>query len=180
MKYFLRLVLIILVIFCCIGLFKKVYADTIIGYARVIDGDTLEINDKKIRLLCIDTPESNYRGKTQYCLDNETDCGKLAKEGLQRMVGSSIIRCDYNKTDVYGRILGMCQKYVFYNEHLYWNTFNYKLIEEGYAWYYAGGKECKPFKALFETAKKEGYGLFNDDLGGFKEPKLWRKTKTND
>ena len=29
-------------------------------------------------------------------------------------------------------------------------------------------------------AKKEGYGLFNEEFGGFKEPKLWRKTRTND
>ena len=42
----------------------NVYAETIHGKARVIDGDTIEINDEKIRLLCIDTPESNYRGKT--------------------------------------------------------------------------------------------------------------------
>ena len=57
-----------------------VLAETIKGKAKVIDGDTIEINNERIRLQCIDTPESNYRGKIQYCLDNETDCGFLAKK----------------------------------------------------------------------------------------------------
>ena len=80
----------IIIVLLIIFTFDFAKAETIKGKARVIDGDTIEVNSEKIRLLCIDTPESNYHGKTQYCLDNETDCGKLAKEGLQRMVGSSI------------------------------------------------------------------------------------------
>ena len=62
----------------------------------------------------------------------------------------------------------------------HWESFNYRLIEQGFAWYYNGGKECKNYKPLFETAQKEGYGLFDSEIGGFKEPKLWRKTRSND
>ncbi|MBR2247667.1 MAG: thermonuclease family protein [Bacilli bacterium] len=154
--------------------------ESIYGTPRVIDGDTIEIKGEKIRLICVDTPESNYRKKTQYCLDNETDCGLLAKQALQNMIGTHDVWCEYEKRDVYGRILGVCQEYNFFYKYPYWSTFNYALVEQGYAWYYNGGKECKPYKAIFEEAKKEGYGLFNEEFGGFKEPKLWRKTRSND
>lgn len=157
----------------------NVYAKTIIGKARVIDGDTIEINNEKIRLQCIDTPESNYRGKTQYCLDNETDCGFLAKQILYKTIHNKKVICEYSKRDVYGRILGMCQEYRWNIEWDYEGTLNYRLVTEGYAWWYNGGKECKPFKEAMEEAQKCGEGLWWDGFGGFKEPKLWRKTRSN-
>ena len=160
--------------------FNAVRAETIKGKARVIDGDTIEVNGEKIRLLCIDTPESSYRGKTQYCLDNETDCGDLAKKALKEMIGKNEVWCEYEKRDMYGRILGVCQEYSYWNTYPYWGTYNYNLIYDGYAWFYAGGKECKPYKEAFEEAVKEGRGLFDEDIGGFKEPKLWRKKRSND
>ena len=36
------------------------------------------------------------------------------------------------------------------------------------------------YKSVFDVARVQGYGLFNSELGGFKEPKLWRKTRSND
>ena len=158
----------------------SVQAETIRGKARVIDGDTIEINGEKIRLLCIDTPESNYRNKTQYCLDNETDCGLLAKKALKQFINKKEVWCEYEKRDIYGRILGMCQEYSYWNTYPYWGTYNYEMIYNGYAWFYTGGKECEEFKQAFENAKEKGRGLFNEELGGFKEPKAWRKKKSND
>ena len=169
----------IIALFICL-LMGIARAETIRGKARVIDGDTIEINDKKIRLLCIDTPESKYKGKTQYCLDNETDCGDLAKKELKRLIDRKEVWCEYDKIDMYGRILGMCQEYSYWNTYAYWGTYNYLMIRYGYAWYYPGGKECKPFKEAFEIAQRENLGLFDEDLGGFKDPKAWRKTRSND
>ena len=59
---------ILILLFISIVFASYCYADTmtIRGKARVIDGDTIEVNGEKIRLLCIDTPESKYKGKTQY------------------------------------------------------------------------------------------------------------------
>lgn len=163
-------------------LLNNAYAqESIYGTPRVVDGDTIEIKGEKIRLMCVDTPESNYRGKTQYCLDNETDCGLLAKQALQKMIGTHDVWCNYSKRDVYGRILGICKQYRFIDGN--WSvreTYNYMLLEQGYAWFYKGGKECKKYEEAFLDAKKEGYGLFDSEIGGFKEPKLWRKTRSND
>ena len=173
---------ILILLFISIVFASYCYAETmtIKGKARVIDGDTIEINGEKIRLACIDTPESNYRGKAQYCLDNETDCGMLAKKALWEAVRNKTVICEYTKRDVYGRILGFCQEYFWNYYYNYEGTYNYRLVENGYAWYYDGGKECKPYKKAFENAEKLGLGLFHDAIGGFKEPKLWRKTRSND
>ena len=95
------------------------------------------------------------------------------------LVKTSYICCSWLKTDRYGRYLGWCdggiEKVIPFNESI-----NYELITGGYAWFYDGGKECGAFKTGFMEAQKEGRGLFNQDLGGFKEPRLWRKTKNND
>ena len=173
---------ILILLFISIVFASYCYADTmtIRGKARVIDGDTIEVNGEKIRLLCIDTPESKYKGKTQYCLDNETDCGDLAKKALKQLIDKKEVWCEYEKKDMYGRILGMCQEYSYLNTYPYWGTYNYGMIYAGYAWYYPGGKECKPFKEAFEKAQEEQRGLFDEDIGGFKEPKLWRKKRSND
>ena len=169
------LIIVLLIIFT----FDFTKAETIKGKARVIDGDTIEVSGEKIRLLCIDTPESNHRGKTQYCLDNETDCGLLAKQALYKSADGKEVICEYKKRDIYGRILGFCQEYHWNYTYDYEGTYNYQMISNGYAWYYAGGKECKPYKEAFEESQKNNLGLFEDNLGGFKEPKLWRKTRSN-
>lgn len=179
-----KIIGILILLFISISFASFCYASNYIsGRAYVIDGDTISINGEKIRLKCVDTPESNYRRKTQYCLDNETDCGLLAKQALKFMIKDDrrFVTCEYEKRDMYGRILGLCGKFTTKKEKLDpTQTYNYKLISEGYSWYYNGGKECKIFKPVFETSVKNKIGLFNDELGGFKEPKLWRKTRSND
>lgn len=147
---------------------------TLQGSAKIIDGDTLYVDNEKVRLMCIDTPEDfKYRTKIfQKCLKKNINCGKLATDYLKSIVGDNIVKCNIYKKDIYGRYLGEC----FIDKM----SINQALVEQGYAWYYNGGKECKNYKPLFEKAKKEGYGLFNEEIGGFKEPKLWRKTRSND
>ena len=51
---------------------------------RVVDGDTIELNDEKIRFGGIDAPETNFWGQKQACYLNEVEvfCGELSKEKL--------------------------------------------------------------------------------------------------
>jgi len=55
-------------IFFLIFLFNNnlIYAETIIGIVTVIDGDTIHIDNNKIRLHVIDAPE-----RKQTCLDGD-------------------------------------------------------------------------------------------------------------
>ena len=53
----------------------------ILGNAKITDGDTIVINDVRIRFTGSDAPESYFFGKTQTCLDaegQEWECGKAA------------------------------------------------------------------------------------------------------
>ena len=72
---------------------KKILGIVVLGYlffnttfaankVYVIDGDTIKLNGIKIRFSGIDAPESNYKGKEQTCLINDSvvRCGKLSKE----------------------------------------------------------------------------------------------------
>lgn len=155
------------------------YADYISGIPKIIDGDTIKVDDQVIRLICIDTPESKYRGRAQYCLDNETNCGEIATTALIDMikedtnkVGANQVKCYYEKRDMYNRILGECYQFDGRNESMY--SINYKLINEGYAFYYPC-KEHKTWKNLEEYNQLVGKGIFNKDYGGILNPKQWRK-----
>ena len=50
------------------------------GKALITDGDTVKINNKKIRFSGVDAPESYFFGKKQICILNKVDifCGILS------------------------------------------------------------------------------------------------------
>ena len=56
----------------------------IIGKPRVVDGDTIHINQTKIRLHGIDAPEMKQTCRTSE--GKEQLCGQLAKQALERLV----------------------------------------------------------------------------------------------
>lgn len=161
-KYFFMILFSILII-------TPGFSNTIIeGKADIIDGDTLIINNHKIRLLCIDTPESNYYNKYQKCNDNKTNCGELAKLKLQALIDNNITKCTIYNKDFYGRDLGICK-----NIHGKF-SYNERLLKSGYAYYYPCTQHPE-WKDLNLNAKKNKLGLFNEELKGFINPKIWRK-----
>ena len=68
---------------------------TITGKPKVTDGDTIKINNKKIRFSGIDAPESYFFGKKQLCILNNIKilCGNLSKEKLVEKIGNQIVNC---------------------------------------------------------------------------------------
>ena len=78
----------------------------ITGKARVIDGDTLEIDGKRIRLHGIDAPESK-----QICyLDGRRwQCGKDAGLILSDLISRQPVTCQERDQDRYGRIVAVCR-----------------------------------------------------------------------
>jgi hypothetical protein len=75
----------------------------LVGVASVIDGDTIEIHGRRVRLHGIDAPES-----AQTCLDGrgrEWRCGQQAALVLQELLGRRTVACYQRDIDRYGRFV---------------------------------------------------------------------------
>ena len=81
------------------------FSKTIIGNARVIDGDTININNNKIRLHGIDAPETK-----QTCKLDSVDwfCGKQSTEELKKIINNQSVECTVNDIDIYNRYVAIC------------------------------------------------------------------------
>ena len=64
----------------------------ITGKPRIIDGDTLQISNTKIRLHGIDAPEMRQTCTTSK--GEEQLCGVLAKQALERLVRGQDVTCN--------------------------------------------------------------------------------------
>ncbi|WP_085027697.1 thermonuclease family protein [Ensifer aridi] len=82
-------------------------SEALIGYAFVIDGDTIEIAGERIQLNGVDAPEA-----WQVCLgETGTDyrCGKESASALDTFLSASRpTRCEFVARDRYGRFVGTC------------------------------------------------------------------------
>jgi len=133
----------------------------VVGPARIIDGDTLEITGAKIRLHGIDAPESK-----QNCLANGKAylCGQKASVALTELIGSSSVRCEEKDQDRYGRVVAVC----FVGQV----NLNASLVSQG--WALAYHRYSKDFIDNEAAAKNNRRGLW---AGTFTPPWNWRRGK---
>lgn len=76
------------------------------GRVSVIDGDTLDLHGRRIRLLGIDAPESS-----QLCTDpsgRRWRCGATAANRLSDFIAARPVTCRVSNTDRYGRSVARC------------------------------------------------------------------------
>ena len=83
-------------------------ADSVIfqGRASVIDGDTIAVGSRYVRLHGIDAPETD-----QVCLDARGErwtCGIAAREHLYSHIAGRAVTCTPHGEDRYGRTLATC------------------------------------------------------------------------
>ena len=99
-----------------------IFAKTINGKPRIIDGDTIHIKSNKIRLHGIDAPETK-----QTCeIDNEDwDCGKQSTKELKNLINNQKVECITNDIDRYNRYVAIC----YVNEI----NINQWLVKNGWA-----------------------------------------------
>ena len=137
---------------------------------KVIDGDTISINNVSIRFSGIDAPESYYRGKTQKCVKENTivECGRLSKEYLIKIIGNKKVKCKIEKKpDQYNRKLGEC----FVNN----KSLSSLMVRGGYAFDYPKYSKKKYSKDQ-EFAKSNKLGLWSME---FEFPWIFRKNTKN-
>ena len=78
----------------------------IAGLGHVIDGDTLEVGQTRIRLEGIDAPEMAQTCQT--ATGESWDCGRKAAALLRTLAGQRDLACDRTGIDKYGRTLTVC------------------------------------------------------------------------
>lgn len=81
--------------------------ESISGYAKVVDGDSLEIGQTRIRLHAIDAFEGRQTCRRDCA---EWNCGAEAAALLRRLVGSGEITCEQTDIDSYDRTVAICRK----------------------------------------------------------------------
>ncbi|MBN8251095.1 thermonuclease family protein [Priestia flexa] len=129
--------------------------------ARVVDGDTLELNDgRKVRLIGVNTPESTTRTE---------EYGKEAsKYTTEQLEGKKVwIQKDISETDRYSRYLRIVWTQVPKNdmaeEEIRNKMFNAQLVLNGYAepsTYPPDVKYSQYFKDFAMEARDENKGLW--------------------
>ena len=134
---------------------------------KVVDGDTIHLDGKKIRFSGIDTPESYYRGKRQQCTFEKVKvfCGYLSKLVLIEKIGNNEVTClNEDKPDQYNRVLAEC----FVNDE----SLSKYLVRSGFAFAYR--KYSKKFVEDEEYAKANKLGLWQTE---FEFPWDFRKSQ---
>lgn len=135
-------------IFLCALLALPAAAEVVQGPARVIDGDTLAIGARTIRLFGIDAPEAGQFCKTG--AGESWPCGKAATARLAALVARGALRCAGEDEDRYGRLLAVC--------HGQGREVNATLVAEGLAEAYR--KYSLDYVAEEEAAKRARRGLW--------------------
>ena len=134
-------------------------AQSIIGKAKIIDGDTIHIGKNKIRLHGIDAPEWN-----QSCsLSNKVwECGKKSTLMLQELIANQTVDCEISGIDKYKRYIAVC----FSNEV----NLNKKMVQDG--WAIAYRYYSKDYIKEEELARRNKVVIWT---GKFLEPYQFRK-----
>ena len=146
---------------------KEIYSEN--KKLEVIDGDTIKINNFKIRLHGIDAPEMG-----QICLDKQKkpyDCGLSSKKFLKKFIGKREVVCVYNSLDRYQRILGTCyifSKYTDGRDTI--NNMNALMVGFGHAVAYT--KYSTKYFKNEKIPRKARRGIWQ---GEFDMPWDWRK-----
>jgi endonuclease YncB( thermonuclease family) len=136
-------------------------AQTLVGTASVIDGDTIEIHDQRIRLHGIDAPE----GKQRCALDGQPwRCGTDSARALDDLIGGKSVDCEQQDIDRYGRIVATCAVGEI--------DVNAWLVHEG--WAVAYREYSHAYDGDEDEARVAKRGLW---AGEFDMPWDWRKAQ---
>ena len=94
-------------------------AEEISGIPKVVDGDTVHIDNYKFRLEGIDAPEMRQQCKkeffkisflTGFTFYKDYSCGRISKEKLTTKINTSEIKCISSSKDRYKRYIATCFK----------------------------------------------------------------------
>lgn len=132
------------------------------GKVFVIDGDSLKVGGKEVRLFGIDAPEYS-----QTCLDLQNEeyaCGLISVDFTRKLASGKNAECVYAEKDKYDRYLGKC--------FVDGVSINEELIKNGMAVIYNFTESDEAMDKFEAEAKKKKLGIWR---GAFQLPKDYRK-----
>ena len=136
---------------------------TILGKAKIIDGDTIHIKSNKIRLHGIDAPETKQTCK----IDNQDwYCGKQSTKELKNLINNQKVECNVNDVDRYNRYVAIC----FVNEI----NINQWMVKNG--WAIAYRYYSKDYIVEEKYANDNKLGIWKSE---FIEPYAYRRQNKN-
>ena len=162
---FIRIIIIFLV------MLSNSIAEEISGIPKVVDGDTIHINNYKFRLEGIDAPEMRQQCKKEsfkisffigFTFYKDYSCGRVSKEKLITKIDTTEIKCISSSKDRYKRYIATCYKGK--------TNLNQWMVRNGFAIAYR--RYSKTYVSDEEFAKENKLGLWK---GKFMEPEKWRK-----
>lgn len=151
-----RIALIFGALFLCL----QSHAEELTGRVRVIDGDTIEIRGKRIRLEGIDAPE--LRQECERANGRRYARGREATTKLRRHIAGRELRCVPSGRDRYGRALATC--------FLGKTDLNAWMVKHGQAM--AHRRYSREYIGEETSAKLTRRGIWE---GRFMEPWRWRR-----
>ena len=163
-----KISLILIIIFFFI---RTLNSAEIYGIPKIIDGDTVHINTKKIRLEGIDAPEIKQQCKKPflkisaiigYQFNKNYSCGIMVKKKLVEKINNSKVKCIATSKDRYKRFIATC-----YKDNINLNKW---MVRNGYAVAYK--RYSKDYVRDEEYAKENKLGVWE---GSFTMPEKWRK-----
>ena len=138
------------------------------GFAKVVDGDTIKINSKKIRLYGIDAPEKKQKCKKIYLtisfmsFTKDYMCGEVSTQKLIKKINKQKLNCNILDVDRYKRLIGECFK-----RNINLNSW---MVSNGFAVAYR--KYSKKYVSDEINAKNNKLGIWQ---GKFEMPWDYRK-----
>ena len=138
------------------------------GFAKVVDGDTIKINSKKIRLYGIDAPEKKQKCKKTYLtisfmsFTKDYMCGEVSTQKLIKKINKQKLNCNILDVDRYKRLIGECFK-----RNINLNSW---MVSNGYAVAYR--KYSKKYVSDEINAKNNKLGIWQ---GKFEMPWDYRR-----
>jgi endonuclease YncB( thermonuclease family) len=127
------------------------------GIAKVLDGDSLELNGERIRLEGIDAPEFDQMCNTG---GKAMACGQEARRRLRELAGATRLNCKGWQRDKYERLLAVCEAG---GKHI-----NREMVRSGWAVAYGA------YATEEAQARRSKLGLW---AGDFERPQDFRRTK---
>lgn len=136
--------------------------DKVEGSVGIIDGDSLRVDGREVRLLGIDAPEAG-----QSCRDEagaDWPCGRDAARSLRDLTANRSISCTGSAEDRYGRLLARCRAGEL--------DLAAEMARRGFA--VSGARQDFTYSAEERAARDAGRGLWQ---GTFENPHEWRAAR---